>query len=207
MERKSFSVFAGPQVYMVGRQMESQDLALTMAGPAPQREDSKADAARALERAKAGDRAAFEELILCYERRVLMTAWRLLGSKEDAQDAAQEVFLRLFRHLHRVDPKRPLLPWLYRMTVNVCHDLNRKRRRRAEVDVEEVDPERLAVDPAREITRSDQKRMIAAAPTALPEKERAALVLRDIEGLSTSLSSEVWSSAPSRKRQPFTCAI
>ena len=186
--------------------MESQDLALTMAGPAPEREDSKADAARALERAGAGDRAAFEELILCFERRVLMTAWRLLGSREDAQDAAQEVFLRLFRHLHRLDPKRPLLPWLYRMTVNVCHDLNRKRRRRAEVDVEEVDPERLAVDPGREIARSEQKRLIAAALTALPEKERAALVLRDIEGLSTSEVAAVLKSSESTVRSQISSA-
>jgi len=99
---------------MVGRQMESHDLALTMTGPAP--EESTADSAQALERAMGGDRAAFDELLRCYERRVLMTAWRILGSKEDAQDAAQEVFLRLYRQLQRVDPKRPLMPWLYRMT-------------------------------------------------------------------------------------------
>jgi RNA polymerase sigma-70 factor (ECF subfamily) len=166
--------------------MESQDLALTMTGPAPEREDSTADSAQALERAMAGDRAAFDELILCYQGRVLMTAWRLLGSKEDAQDAAQEVFLRLYRHLDRVDPKRPLMPWLYRMTVNVCHDVHRKRRQDTAFPVEEFDPVSTTTDPVGEITRGEQKQMIAAALRTLPEKERAAVVLRDIEGLSTS---------------------
>ena len=170
---------------MYGRKMESQDLALTMTGPAPERDDSRAESAQALERAMAGDRAAFDELLRCYERRVLMTAWRLLGSKEDAQDAAQEVFLRLYRHLHRVDPQRPLLPWLYRVTVNVCHDLRRKRRWDTAIPVEEVDPARLTADPAGEIARAEQKRMVAAALQTLTEKERAAVVLRDIQGLST----------------------
>jgi RNA polymerase sigma-70 factor (ECF subfamily) len=165
--------------------MESQDVALTMTGPAPEREDSRPESAQALERAMAGDRAAFDELLGCFERRVLMTAWRLLGSKEDAQDAAQEVFLRLYRHLHRVDPQRPLLPWLYRVTVNVCHDLHRKRRRDAAIPVEEVDPASMTADPAGDIARSEQKQMVAHALQTLNEKERTAVVLRDIQGLST----------------------
>ncbi len=88
------------------------DLAPAMTIPTAEREDpgSSGDSAQTLERAIAGDRAAFDELIVRHQARVLMTAWRLLGSKEDAQDAAQEVFLRLYRHLRRVDPKRPLMP-------------------------------------------------------------------------------------------------
>jgi len=165
--------------------MESHDLALTMTGPVPELEDSRADSAQALERAMAGDRAAFDELMHSYERQVLMTAWRLLGSKEDAQDAAQEVFLRLYRHLHRVDPKRPLLPWLYRMTVNVCHDLHRKWRWDLALRVQEVERASADADPAGEIARAEQKQMVAAALQTLTEKERAAVVLRDIQGLST----------------------
>ena len=67
-------------------------------------------------RERAGGRV-FEELVATHERMVLRTAYRLLGCLEDAQDAAQEVFLRLFRNLGRMegDPK----PWLYRVTVNV----------------------------------------------------------------------------------------
>jgi RNA polymerase sigma-70 factor (ECF subfamily) len=154
----------------------------------------------------AGDRAAFEELVLRHERRVLMTAWRLLGSKEDAQDAAQEVFLRLFRHLRRVDPKRPLLPWLYRMTVNVCHDLNRKRRRETDVDVEEVDTLSPSADPEQESSRAEQMRLVAEALKALPEKERTAVVLRDLEGLTTAEVAGVLGSSESTVRSQISSA-
>jgi RNA polymerase sigma-70 factor (ECF subfamily) len=184
--------------------MESHDLALTMTGPAP--EESTADSAQALERAMGGDRAAFDELLRCYERRVLMTAWRILGSKEDAQDAAQEVFLRLYRQLQRVDPKRPLMPWLYRMTVNVCHDLHRKRRWNPDLRVEEANCPSTEGDPTGEITRAEQKQMIAAALQTLTEKERSAVVLRDIEGLSTSEVAGILGSRETTVRSQISSA-
>lgn len=167
--------------------MESNELALRMTGSAPEVEGSGSaeQSAQILKRAIAGDRVAFDQIILSYERRVLMTAWRLLGRKEDAQDAAQEVFLRLYRYMRHFDEKRPLLPWLYRMTVNVCHDLHRKRRQNDALAAGEVDRASLVYDPAGEITRCEQRRIIEAAFETLTEKERAAVVLRDIEGLAT----------------------
>jgi len=80
-------------------------------------------------RAITGDRAAFEEIVLLHERRVLTLALRLLGTSEDAQDAAQEVFLRAFKYLRRFDTSKPLEPWLVRMTVNVCRNAGGKRSR------------------------------------------------------------------------------
>lgn len=59
---------------------------------------------------------------------VLRTCQRILLNEADAQDAAQEVFLRLHKTLKQFDQERELLPWLYRMTVNVCHDLHRRKR-------------------------------------------------------------------------------
>src|SRR5262252_2430839 len=67
-----------------------------------------------------GDTAAFEHIIARYERRVINIAMRILGCHDDANDAAQEVFLRMFRYLHRLDLHKPIEPWLMRMTVNVC---------------------------------------------------------------------------------------
>ncbi len=85
--------------------------------------------ARALvERAVAGDPSAFEQIVVQNERRVLTLAWRLLGQMDAAQDAAQEVFLRAFKYLHRLDTKRPVASWLMGITVNVCRDLGRKRQ-------------------------------------------------------------------------------
>jgi DNA-directed RNA polymerase specialized sigma24 family protein len=83
--------------------MEASALFVTaIAMPAPE------DHARMLEAAKAGDRAAFEQLMRGHERMVLGTAWRLLGNLEDAQDVAQEVFWKLYRKLQKIDPAENL---------------------------------------------------------------------------------------------------
>lgn len=186
--------------------MESKELALTMVSSAREHKDSdgRVDSAPTLQRARAGDRAAFDDLILCHQRRVMMTAWHLLGSKEDAEDAAQEVFLRLYRHLHRVDPKRPLAPWLYRVTVNVCRDLHRKRHAREGPAAEEIDLATLAHDPAGDLRRAEQKQMIALALETLTERERAAVVLRDIEGLSTAEVGDVLGSREATVRSQIS---
>src|SRR5689334_11754833 len=81
-------------------------------------------------RTLAGDSAAFGEIILRHERRVLALSMRLLGTVEDAQDAAQETFFRAFRYIHRLNLEKPIEPWLMRMTVNVCRDIGRNRQRR-----------------------------------------------------------------------------
>jgi RNA polymerase sigma-70 factor (ECF subfamily) len=163
--------------------------------------EAQAEFAVVLERAIAGDVSAFEQILLRYERRVLSVAWRLLGKQEDAQDAAQEVFLRTFRYLHRFDRRRPFEPWLMKMTVNVCHDLSKKRR---EHPRETVDPDfvRASSDPHGELHSEEQKRILWRALQELPEKERAAIVLRDIEGLSTAEVAEaLGSSEPTVRSQ------
>src|SRR6185369_16589820 len=104
--------------------MELRATALWMSGLDPDTEEVGV----LVERAIAGDVSAFERIIIRYERRVLGLAWRLLGRPEDAQDASQEVFLRAFRFLHRFDRRRPFEPWLMKMTVNVCHDVGKKRQ-------------------------------------------------------------------------------
>ena len=153
-----------------------------------------------IERAQQGDVRAFEHLMRVHEKRVVGTAWRLLGRLEDAQDAAQEVFLRLYRYLDRFDPTRGALePWLYRVTVNVCRDLGRKRRVREAVSLEDTPKaERLestAPDPAVRAGLAEEQRIAEAAIASLPPKERAALVLRDVEGLSTREVAEILGSS------------
>src|SRR5437762_7252866 len=111
--------------------MELSVNALWMSQPAS--EDERM--AQAIALAITGDRAAFGEIVLRHERRVLTLAFRRLGTMEDAQDAAQEVFLRTFKYLRRFDSSRPLEPWLVRTTVNVCHGIGRKRQQQRVVFV------------------------------------------------------------------------
>ncbi len=146
-----------------------------------------------IERARRGDVHAFEQLMRAHEESVVRTAWRLLGRREDARDAAQEVFLRLYRYLDRVDAGRDLAPWLYRVTVNVCHDLGRRRSRQPPT-LDESATELVASaepGPGDRAELAEEQRIAAAAIVTLPRKERAALVLRDVEGLSTREVAEI----------------
>jgi len=153
-------------------------------GPMDGSADRSTPAARPLEAARAGDLAAFDLLMRQYERLVLVTALRLLGVLEDAQDASQEVFLRLYRNLNKVETSGNLAGWLYRVTVNVCHDANRKRRVSAPVEDAGELPAPTA-DPQRAAVETERRRALELSLRMLSEKGRAALVLRDLEGLST----------------------
>ncbi|MBI3951737.1 MAG: RNA polymerase sigma factor [Acidobacteria bacterium] len=172
------------------------EMALMMASQRLNEEPASAQACL-LAQAKTGDARAFEEIMIQHERQVLMTAWRLLGHLHDAQDAAQEVFLRLYKYLNRFDETRRLSPWLYRMTVNVCRDMVRKRQSAAVLSLEEIPDEEIPdpVDSQEMISLAQQRRMMAEGLKRLSEKERAALVLRDIEGLSTKEVARVLGSS------------
>ena len=78
--------------------------------------------------AQAGDESSFEALMAATQRRVASLAYRMLGSADEARDATQEVYLRVYRFLGRFRAGEDFHAWLYRITINVCHDLRRKRR-------------------------------------------------------------------------------
>ena len=161
-------------------------------------------------RALDGDSEAFESIILRYERRVVSLATKLLGRTEDAQDAAQEVFLRVYKYLHRLDLQKPIEPWLMRMTVNVSRDLGRKRQMRLnafpESESADTVPARTACNPFEEVAAEQQRQLLWKALSSLPEKERIAVTLRDIEGLSTSEVAEILESSESTVRSQISRA-
>lgn len=165
-----------------------------------------------IERARAGDGGAFEHLVLRHERMVLRTALRLLGRLDIAQDAVQETFLRLHRHLGRVDVTRPLAPWLYRLVVNACHDISRRSARARLVPLDELDESRQpdtrrgAEEVERQLALDAKRRLVKAALVTLPEKERAALVLRDIEGLTTAEVARALGSSEGTVRSQISTA-
>ena len=147
-----------------------------------------ADVSRLVRLTLRGDRTTFEQIIVRYESRIMTLAVRLLGRRDDAADVAQDVFLRAFKYLHRADPRRPLAPWLFRIAVNVCRDVMRRRQQRQAtfVDDEAVEPIDQSSDPCAGLERKQQRLILQKALERLPEKERLAIVLRDIEGLSTA---------------------
>jgi RNA polymerase sigma-70 factor, ECF subfamily len=138
-----------------------------------------------LERAKTGDLDAFNDLMRLHEKQVLGTAWRLLGNLEDAQDAAQETFLRLYKNLNRLPDIQEIKNWLHRVTVNLCNDMHRQRRRRNWEPLSGPEPASSQPDPELAWTHQERGHLVQMALKTLPEKERAAVVLRDMQGLST----------------------
>ena len=168
-------------------------------------EHERPDAIALLQRAVAGDSAAFAQIVARHERRILTLAWRLLGSLEDAEDAAQEVFLRAFKYLHRCDAGKPIEGWLVRIAVNVCRDLGRSRQRRRSV-AEEAEAPMAAADPYSGFALEQQKRMLYRALAELPDKERTAVVLRDLEGLSTAEVAETLGSTQATVRSQICSA-
>jgi RNA polymerase sigma-70 factor (ECF subfamily) len=138
-----------------------------------------------LDRAKTGDLDAFDQLMRANEKQVLGTALRLLGNLADAQDAAQEAFLRLYKSLNRLPDVQEIKPWLYRVTVNVCNDMHRARRRRRWEPLSGPEPVSSQPDPELAWAHQERGRLVEMALKTLPEKERAAVVLRDMQGLST----------------------
>ncbi len=125
--------------------------------------------------------ATLERLMALHERLVLRTAWRMLGSREDAEDAAQEVFLRLYKHLGSVD-EQAAQSWLYRTTANVCYDMLRRRPKTGELLVEPS----LAADAGSGIEAAQKRKLLEAGLKHLSTQERAAVVLCSIEGLSSA---------------------
>ncbi|HZG50606.1 MAG TPA: sigma-70 family RNA polymerase sigma factor [Pyrinomonadaceae bacterium] len=167
-------------------------------------------------RARAGDATAFERIMLETERKVVAVAWRMLGNREDARDAAQEVFLRVYKYLDRYQPEQDFHGWLYRITINVCRDAARKRGSRLDgaqlaardgAD-ERAAPEAVSNDANAEenAIRAQQRAWLMSALQTLPEKERAALVLRDLEGLSTEEVARVLRSRPVTVRSQISSA-
>jgi len=166
-----------------------------------------------IERAKAGDTVAFEQIIDCYQRKVLSTAWRILGNREDAHDAAQEVFLRVFKYLGGFRSDQDFAGWLYRIIVNVCRDQLRKRGSRdqftsfeAEQNLGRFEAVASGEDMEAALIRSQQQALIAQALGTLSKKERAAIVLRDLEGLTTEEVARVLGSSQTTVRSQISSA-
>ena len=148
-----------------------------------------------LARAQAGDVGAFERLSGAYADRLFMLLVRLLGDRGEAEDVAQEVMLRAWRGIARFRGQSSYFTWLYRIAVNEANRaLERRARRPAAVPIaaRELDlPASPAQDPSRQAENSELRRALGEALAGLPPPLRTAIVLRDVEGLSTADAAEI----------------
>jgi len=150
-----------------------------------------------LARLKAGERAAFEEFVAAYQGLVYELSYRLLGDAEDARDATQETFLKVYRHVSTFRGDSGLKTWLYRIAVNQASNQRRWWRRRRRKDMVSLD---IAPDDSREtlgdriasrsaspeqvtLDRERERRMMVALES-LKHDYRVAVVLRDVQELS-----------------------
>ena len=149
---------------------------------------SQATDARLVDQARRGDTDAFGQLAQRYERRVIKVIRRFMPDQELALDLAQDAFLKAFDRLEQFDPSRRFGPWLFRIAVNTTYDHLRKIKRKGKWALfseagEDRVPDPEAKDPRGEIDLSHEVRTVL---DDIPEAYRTVLVLRDLEGFSTS---------------------
>jgi len=170
--------------------------------------DSAEFEARLLTRLRAGEDAAFDELVRFAGGRMLAVARRMLGREEDAQDAVQDAFLSAFKSLDRFDGRSQLTTWLHRITVNACLMKLRSQRRRPEKAIEDFLPEYLEDGHQRKsstpwkplasggIEIEETRALVRSKIEELPEQFRLVLILRDIEELDTEEAATVLGITP-----------
>jgi RNA polymerase sigma-70 factor (ECF subfamily) len=146
---------------------------------------------------------SFDQVVRQRERQVLRIAYRMLGNWADAEDAAQEVFLRLHRHGLDFPDDAVLGAWLYRVTANLCVD--RARSSRPSCVLPELRSGDMAADTA--LLREEQKQRLMEALAMLPAKERAAVTLREIEELPTVEVAEILGSTEGTVRSQVSKAM
>ena len=141
-----------------------------------------------LRRAQSGNREALDRLIMLHQHRIFALALRMTGNVADAQDAVQETLIRLHLGVRKIDAVRGVGPWLGAVAVNACHDIGRRRQRSrlipipaATVEIPDSMP-----DPERRLSGRESEECLRAGLATLPEKERAALLLREMQGMTTA---------------------
>ena len=144
---------------------------------------------RLIERATQGDTRAFNELMSLHEKRMYAVAVRMCGNHEDAQDCLQEAMLRIYRAIGSFKSQSTFSTWVYRITTNACLDELRRRKNRPSTSLDVLldtgwSPSDGENAPERHALRVEQLRQLQGYIRELPEDMRAAIVLRDVQGMA-----------------------
>jgi RNA polymerase sigma-70 factor (ECF subfamily) len=151
-----------------------------------------------VERFRHGDNKAFDQLVSRFEKGIYRLCYRFFNNEEDAMDATQEIFIKIYRALPTFEGRSSLKTWIYRIASNTCITLSDRRKREKEGLLQTIlnwwsdrtveTPEEEVVD--NEIRRMNQK-MVAEKLEQLPETYRMPVILKDIEGFSLEKISEI----------------
>ena len=140
-----------------------------------------------------GDQAAYGQLVQRYQSKIFAVAYGVLRNREDAREVAQDVFIKAYRNLPSFRRDSSFYTWMYRITVNLAIDAQRKAYRKRETTFEDVrlSPDevnstgpRPAADPEEHLERKRLGMQINDAIDQLPSDQRTAIILREIQGLS-----------------------
>jgi RNA polymerase sigma-70 factor, ECF subfamily len=159
-----------------------------------------ADDRELVRRAQAEDQEAYEELVRRHQHRVFAVAGGILRRREDVEDIAQQVFVKAYFSLKRFDQRAAFSTWLYRITVNECWDLLRKKKVRPlvyESDLSEEQARQIVSSEAKGSTgpdiseRLEARQRVERLLEGLDERDRLMLVLKEVEGFSIEEIAEV----------------
>jgi len=161
--------------------------------------DAAADERQVVRRAQKGDKDAFEFLVRRHQHRVFAVARGILKRQEDVEDVAQQVFVKAYFSLKRFDQRAAFSTWLYKITVNECWDLLRKRKARPlvyEADFSEEQSSQFSAVEREADGAPDTSERLAMRQTLeamlgqLDPRDRAMLVLKEVEGFSVEEIAE-----------------
>jgi RNA polymerase sigma-70 factor (ECF subfamily) len=165
------------------------------------RKENSAEDQVLVSRCQSGDETAFEELVLKYQQTLFNIIYHNMGHHGDAEDIAQKIFSKVYFSLMKFDNNRPFFPWMYRIAVNQCYDEMRRNRRRrsltfSELNLDEAENiENLIKQDAVQETSAEERKdlhdLLYKMLNKLPEKQRKALVLRDLEDVPYEKMAEV----------------
>jgi len=168
--------------------------------PAAAKAHSAPDDRELVRRAQAGDKEAFEELVRRHQHRVFAVAGGILRRREDVEDIAQQVFVKAYFSLKRFDQRAAFSTWLYKITVNECWDLLRKKKVRPLVYESDLSEEQAQQFSASERVQSgaqdisdklEAQQQVELLLRGLDERDRMMLILKEVEGFAIEEIAEI----------------
>lgn len=154
--------------------------------------DTNQDDLLLIERARTGDRAAFDDLVVKYERRAYQYAYRLTSNGDEASDIVADAFVRVYNALNNFKGQSAFGTWLYRIITNCYLDARKKMRNKAAVSLDATGPdgegerqiEDESADTAGEVERHERERLVQVALRKIPDYQRSMLIMYHVENMS-----------------------